>query len=105
MTQRSISVVICAYTQNRWNELVAAIKSVQLQTLPPKEIIVVIDHNPNLLELVQEHVSDVIVVENTETPGLSGARNNSSMPTTDPHVMPQMPDRKQDESTFVEVER
>ncbi len=30
---------------------------------------------------------------------------HSSMPTTDPHVMPRMPDRKQDESTFVEVER
>jgi len=76
LTQHSIAVVICAYTQNRWNELVAAIKSVQLQTLLPKEIIVVIDHNPNLLELVREHVSDVIVVENTETAGLSGARNS-----------------------------
>jgi GT2 family glycosyltransferase len=71
-----ISVVICAYTEERWNELVAVIESVQCQTLPPNEIIVVIDHNPQLLKWVQKHIPDVIVVENTETNGLSGARNS-----------------------------
>src|SRR5438094_296235 len=71
-----ISVIICAYTEKRWNELVAAVESIQRQTLSPREIIIVIDHNPQLLERVQAHIPDVVVVENTEALGLSGARNS-----------------------------
>src|SRR5947199_9108792 len=74
-TTHTISVIICAYTEERWNVLIAAIESVQQQTLPAKEIIVVIDHNPSLLKRVQESMPDVIAVENTEVRGLRGARN------------------------------
>ncbi len=73
---QDISVIICAYTEKRWNELLAAVESVQKQTLPPKEIIVVIDHNPGLLLKVQENLPHVIAVENGEAKGLSGARNS-----------------------------
>ncbi|GCE12655.1 glycosyl transferase family 2 [Tengunoibacter tsumagoiensis] len=45
------------------------------QTFQPKEIIVVIDHNEQLLKRAQEHVIGVSVIENTEMRGLSGARN------------------------------
>jgi glucosyl-dolichyl phosphate glucuronosyltransferase len=78
MTQSAyhISVIICAYSEDRWNELIAAVGSVQQQTLPPGEIIVVIDHNPGLLKRVRENVPGVVVVENTEAHGLSGARNS-----------------------------
>jgi GT2 family glycosyltransferase len=75
-TAYDISVIICAYTQERWDDLIAAIESVQQQILPPKEIIVVIDHNPRLLERVRVHVPDVTVTENHEQQGLSGARNS-----------------------------
>src|SRR5712691_10586334 len=75
-TAHTISVIICAYTEDRWNDLVAAVGSVQRQTLPPDEIIVVIDHNPSLLERAREHLASVVVVENTEARGLSGARNS-----------------------------
>jgi hypothetical protein len=78
VTQRvhDISVIICAYTEDRWDDLAAAVESVQQQTLPPREIIVVIDHNPSLLKRVQEHIPGVVVVENTEVRGLRGARNS-----------------------------
>jgi glucosyl-dolichyl phosphate glucuronosyltransferase len=75
---QNISVIICAYTEKRWNELVAAVESVQKQTLPPKEIIVVIDHNPGLLLKVQENLPGIIAVENGEAKGLSGARNSGA---------------------------
>jgi glucosyl-dolichyl phosphate glucuronosyltransferase len=75
---REISVVICAYTEKRWNELIAAIESAQRQTLPPKEIIIVIDRNPSLLQRLQESVSDVIVMENRKAKGASGARNSGA---------------------------
>lgn len=73
-----ISVIICAYTEQRWNELVAAVESVQRQTLPPKEIIVVIDRNPALLKRLQQNVAGVIAVENCEAKGASGARNSGA---------------------------
>ncbi|HEX6480248.1 MAG TPA: glycosyltransferase family 2 protein [Ktedonobacteraceae bacterium] len=78
MTQveNGISVIICAYTEERWNDLLAAIESVQRQTLPPGEIIVVIDHNPGLLKLAQKHLQGVVIVENAGSRGLSGARNS-----------------------------
>ena len=51
MTDRAsrISIVLCAYTEDRWAELVAAVESVRRQTLSPREIVLVIDHNPPLL--------------------------------------------------------
>jgi glycosyltransferase involved in cell wall biosynthesis len=73
---QNISVILCAYTGDRWNDLVAAVESVQQQTLPPSQIIVVIDHNPSLLERVREQIPGVVVVENTEVRGLRGARNS-----------------------------
>lgn len=73
---QDVSVVICAYTQKRWDELVMAVQSVQAQTHAPLEIIVVIDHNPALLERVQTNIPGVIVLENKEERGLSGARNS-----------------------------
>jgi GT2 family glycosyltransferase len=75
LTSSDMSVVICAYTEARWNDLVAAVESVRQQQVPPREIIVVIDHNPALLAWAHSHFSGVIVTENKEAPGLSGARN------------------------------
>jgi glycosyltransferase involved in cell wall biosynthesis len=77
-TEQDISVIICAYTEERWSDLVAAVASVQQQTLSPREIIVVIDHNPALLKRAREHLRDVVVVENHEVKGLSGARNSGA---------------------------
>ncbi|HEY0739385.1 MAG TPA: glycosyltransferase family 2 protein [Herpetosiphonaceae bacterium] len=72
----SSSVILCAYTEARWHDLVAAVASVQRQTLPPHEIIVVVDHNPRLLERARAEWSGVTVIENTGARGLSGARNS-----------------------------
>jgi len=70
-----ISVVICAYTEKRWNELCAAVQSLQNQSLSPREIILVIDHNPSLLERARAQFADVVLLESRETHGLAGARN------------------------------
>ncbi len=70
-----VSVVICAYTEKRWEDLLAAVASVDRQCLPAQEIIVVVDHNDQLLERVRANISGVTVVENRGQQGLSGARN------------------------------
>lgn len=71
-----ISVIICAYTEGRWNALLAAVASVQHQMSPPHEIIVVIDHNTPLFERVCSDIPGVIAIENRGPKGLSGARNS-----------------------------
>jgi glycosyltransferase involved in cell wall biosynthesis len=75
---RDISVVICAYTQDRWEQLCAAIGSVRAQSMPSRDIIVVIDHNPALLQRLADVVSDVRLLENSAAKGLSGARNTGT---------------------------
>jgi glycosyltransferase involved in cell wall biosynthesis len=72
----NVSVIICAYTEDRWNDLVAAVQSVRAQSSPAHEIIVVIDHNPRLLERVRSEIPGIVVVDNSEPRGLSGARNS-----------------------------
>lgn len=75
-TTLNVSVVICAYTEERWDDLVAAVESIRQQNTPPREIILVIDHNPSLLDRVRTHISDIIAIENNRPQGLSGARNS-----------------------------
>ena len=69
------SVVVCAYTEDRWDQLVAAVESVHDQTMPPARVVVVIDHNTALFERARERFSDDVVVENAGVRGLSDARN------------------------------
>jgi glycosyltransferase involved in cell wall biosynthesis len=71
----SISIIICAYTEKRWNDLQKAVESVSQQTLSPQEIIVVIDHNPVLYERARKTFPSAVVVENDLAAGSSGARN------------------------------
>jgi glycosyltransferase involved in cell wall biosynthesis/GT2 family glycosyltransferase len=70
-----VSVVLCAYTERRWDDLCAAVRSVGEQSLAAREIIVVIDNNPELLARVRESMSDVIAIENPGARGAGEARN------------------------------
>jgi glycosyltransferase involved in cell wall biosynthesis len=73
----NFTVVICAYTEKRWDDLVSAVQSIQSQSQPPKELILVIDHNPQLTTESKAEFRGVIVLENAEVRGLSGARNTA----------------------------
>ncbi len=55
----SITVVICVYTERRWSEMLAAVGSALAQSLPPSEVVVVVDHNPALLERLRAELADV----------------------------------------------
>lgn len=71
----SASVVLCAYTLNRWDDICAAVESLRRQTCPPGEVILVSDHNPALLDRARAELPGVTVLANAESRGLSGARN------------------------------
>ena len=53
-TVTSATVIIPAYTLNRWDLLSKAVASVEAQTRPPVELILCIDHNPELLDRCTE---------------------------------------------------
>jgi GT2 family glycosyltransferase len=70
----SVAVVICAYTQQRWGDLQDSVESARRQPEAP-EVVVVIDHEPELLLRAAARWPGLRVVPNTEDRGLSGARN------------------------------
>jgi glycosyltransferase involved in cell wall biosynthesis len=74
----TVSVVICAYTSERWENLRAAVASVANQTRPPLETIVVIDHNDELRDRAEQELQDVVLVTNAHAPGLSGGRRTGA---------------------------
>lgn len=71
----TISVVVCAYADERWPALVAAVRSALTQTRPAAEVVVAVDHNAALLGRVREALPEVVAVANDGGRGLSGARN------------------------------
>ena len=76
MDRNRVSVIVCAYTMDRWDDIREAIDSLRQQTRLPDEIIVVIDHNEALfVSLSQTLGSLATVVQNGYARGLSGARN------------------------------
>ncbi|HEY8601587.1 MAG TPA: glycosyltransferase family 2 protein [Thermomicrobiales bacterium] len=72
----SSTVIICAYDEKRWGDLCAAVASVAAQETPATELVVVIDHNPALLERARAAFPHAIAIPNERTRGLSGARNS-----------------------------
>ena len=72
----TVSVIIPTYTKARWDWLHECVASVQAQTVPAMEIIVVVDHNPELLEEITGEFPAVIAVPNIGGRGVSGARNS-----------------------------
>jgi glucosyl-dolichyl phosphate glucuronosyltransferase len=71
----TVTVVICAYTLERWDAIVRAVASCRSQTRTPDELVVVVDHNDELLERANAELEGVRVLANRSTKGLSGARN------------------------------
>jgi GT2 family glycosyltransferase len=74
-TIQDISIIICAYTEKRWDGMMDALRSLREQTARPFEIILVIDHNPKLFQRAVQEIHDVLILENQSLRGLSGARN------------------------------
>src|SRR5580698_2232843 len=69
------SIVVCVYTEKRLSQIRAALDSISRQTVPPWQVIVVVDHNPALYDLLAAEYPDHEVISNKFERGLSGARN------------------------------
>ncbi|EFE80403.1 LOW QUALITY PROTEIN: succinoglycan biosynthesis protein, partial [Streptomyces albidoflavus] len=71
--------MVCVHTEERWQDILDAVGSLGAQTLPPLEILLVVDHHPVLLERLERHFADgphgVRVLPNDGPRGLSAGRN------------------------------
>lgn len=74
MPAAELSVVICAYTLDRWTQLVEAVESVRVRP-EVNEVVVVIDHEDRLLALARGRWPGITILPNVSQRGLSGARN------------------------------
>jgi len=71
-----ISVIICAYTMERLNDIHEAVNSVLAQTLKPYEIIISIDHNEKLFQRLRDELPGKIkIVNNNGVQGVAETRN------------------------------
>ncbi|MFJ6790380.1 glycosyltransferase family 2 protein [Streptomyces angustmyceticus] len=84
-----ISVVVCVHTQDRWGDILAAVESVDGQSCPAHELLLVVDHHPALLARLREHfggaragastarapATPLRIMANSGPRGLSAGRN------------------------------
>ncbi len=73
--RNSVSVVVPAWSWDRRDELALCLRAIERQTLAPTEAIVVIDHNPQLLEWTRSSFPGVAATPNRHERGVVGARN------------------------------
>ena len=76
MAPLSVSVVICAHTLDREQDLWAAVASVEVQSRQADELLVVVDYNDELLTRVNGLGAKAVA--NAGPKGLSGARNTGT---------------------------
>ncbi len=71
----SFSVVTCTYSPARTAQLVRLIDALRSQTVAADQVIVVVDHNPELLPELRARLPGVLITPNVHEVGLSGGRN------------------------------
>src|SRR5437867_1916674 len=70
------SVIVCAYSNERLPQLKETIASLQKQTYPPSEIVLIIDHNPELQGRLERLTGATLrIAPNRGERGLANARN------------------------------
>ncbi len=78
MTDTStVTVAIPCFSLDRWDDLLRVVGSVRVQSRAPDELIIVVDHNAELLERARAAFPEARVIANHEQRGSSGARNTA----------------------------
>ncbi len=83
----TVAIVVCAYTERRWDVLMDCLSAATVQAGPSDEVLLVVDHNDHLREAAAAAApAGVRVVANTGAVGLSGGRN-TGLSSTDKDVV------------------
>jgi glucosyl-dolichyl phosphate glucuronosyltransferase len=87
VTEATASVVIACHTDERFDQLLTAIHSAQVQEPSPYEVIVAVDHNPALSDRLRSDVEGIEVVDHQGDRGASGTRNAGAMRASSPYLV------------------
>ena len=72
------TIVIPTHTEERWSSLVRTVACAKSQQVEPAEVVVVVDHNPELFRRIRRDLPGVTVLENAYAQGVSGNRNTGA---------------------------
>ena len=86
MSPTAASIVIATHHERRWAWLIRAVASARAQQHRPAEIVVVVDHHPDLYRRARRELTGVTVLENRYARGASGARNTGAFHTVTPLI-------------------
>lgn len=86
---RSFSVVVCAYTEERWEDILAAVASVRSQSMPATETLLVVDHNETLRTRLRAEYAG----RRRRTAGRCGCSPTRAPAGSPPDVTPESPPR------------
>ena len=87
VTEAAASVVIACHTDERFDQLLAAIRSAQEQEPAPHEVIIAVDHNPTLSDRLRSEVDGIEVVDHQGDRGASGTRNAGATRAHSPYLV------------------
>jgi glucosyl-dolichyl phosphate glucuronosyltransferase len=100
-TVPSVSVVVPSWSWDRRDQLGRCLRAIERQTLTPAQTIVVIDHNPRLLEWTRESFPGTEVIANRHQRGVVGARN-TGVEVAEAEVVVLTDDDTEAEPTWIE---
>ena len=70
-----ISLVVGTWSSDRWEDVARLVRSARTQTRELHEFVLVVDHNPELLNRAQRAFSDVVCMPNCNERGAAGVKN------------------------------
>jgi glucosyl-dolichyl phosphate glucuronosyltransferase len=82
----AVSIVIPTYHDDRWALLTRTVAAARSQRYPVAEVVVVVDHTPDLYRRARRDLSGVTVLENLYEQGVSGNRNTGAFHTHTPLI-------------------
>jgi GT2 family glycosyltransferase len=82
----AVSIVIPTHSIDRWPSLVRTVATARSQILTPAEIVIVVDHNPEMYHRARRDLGGVTVLENVYGRGVSGNRNTGAFHTRTPLI-------------------
>lgn len=73
----TVAVTVCAYTMDRWDDVLRGMTALSRQSVAPDQIVLVIDHHDLMLARARAQFPEALVIANTGPRGASGARNTA----------------------------
>ncbi len=103
MSAPATAVVISAYTMRRWDDICAAIGSLVRQSVAPREVILVVDSNAELVERARASLVPILpTLQVKDFKGGASAARNHGLNSTDAEIVAFLDDDARPEPTWLE---